>query len=342
MYDKVIILEIKEDYCLALTEDGAVIRIVKKDGLQEGNQIYVLEEDLYREAAAEKSGVVVPFTKNRKIKKSSLQKITAVAAAVLVCIASLTIPQMTASAYAAVSFDGDKSVQVELDRDGKVIDAVSFDHTMSAEELDQLAGKNITELADMTAELNQKDDDLIVVAYAGLKGGMDKSLKNDVNGVLGSREALYLEGSKDDVKAAKKEGKSLGMYMIEKAVSEDRLTDLLDGVSFDHVVKFLNKHRDLIPAVEAEKILKEKREEAKNGSKKPSDDDDEDDDDRDVDDDNDDEDDDDGRVAPAGKNDDDDDDQWEPDDNDDDSDEQEPADDDTEDDAGEEEEETDD
>lgn len=307
MYYKVIILEIKENYCLAMTEDGMVIRIVKKEGLQEGDKVYVLDEDLHQgETADEKaraSQVVVPFTKNKKVKKSSLQKITAVAAAVLVCLASLMIPQMTDPAYAAVSFDGDKSVQVELDERGKVIDAVSFDDTMSDKELDRLIGKDVTELQDMAAGLNKKDDDLIVVAYANLAGSeSDKSLiKSHLDDLMKERETLYIEGDEDDVKAAKKAGKSLGMYMIEKAASEDRLEDILDGVPFDHIVKFLKNHGDLIPTEKAKKILKDQEEKAKGGDKEKSyyknDDDDDGDDD-----------DDDDRIAAPGKKDHDDDD----------------------------------
>lgn len=341
MYYKVIIMEIKEKYCLAMTEDGMVIRIVKKEGLQEGDKVYVLDEDLHQgEAAGEKaraSQVAVPFTKNRKVKKSSLQKITAVAAAVLVCLASLMIPQMTDPAYATISFDGDKSVQVELDETGKVIDAVSFDDTMSDKELDQLIGKNVTELQDMAASLNKKDDDLIVVAYANLAGDdCDKELvKSHLNDLTKERETLYIEGDKDDVKAAKKAGKSLGMYMIEKAASEDRLEDILAGVPFDHVVKFLKNHGDLIPTEKAKKILKDQEEKAKGSSDKEKpyykeDDDDDGDDD-----------DDDDRIAAPGKtddsDDDDDDDRLNPGDKDDDDDKDVPDADDDDEDEGEEE-----
>lgn len=341
MYYRVIILEIKEDYCLALTEEGTVIRIKKKNGLREGDQIYVLDEDFYAAESDAKEQVVLPFTKGRKIKKSYLQKMTAVAAALMVCLASLMIPQMTAPAYAAISFDGEKSVQVEVDKDGRVVDAVSFDDTMSEGELNGLIGKNIADLQEMAAGLNKTDDDLLVVAYAGLKGTVEKSLKDDVLGITKGKDAVYLEGSKDDVKAAKKEGKSLGMYMIEKAASEDRLTDLLDGVPFDHVAKFLAKHRDLIPAAKAEKILNEKKKRIKNDNKYTAEDEADEEEQWDADD-QDDENDDDDRITTSGKHsNDDDDEQWKPDDKEDDDDETEAPDDDD-DDGGEEEEETED
>lgn len=48
MYHKVIILEIKGGYALAMTEDGEIIRIKKKAGMKVGAAVYVLEEDRYK------------------------------------------------------------------------------------------------------------------------------------------------------------------------------------------------------------------------------------------------------------------------------------------------------
>ena len=47
MYEKAVVLEIKDDYCLVMTEDGKIVRIWKKAGIREGQKIYILEEDLY-------------------------------------------------------------------------------------------------------------------------------------------------------------------------------------------------------------------------------------------------------------------------------------------------------
>ena len=296
MYYKVIILEIKEECCLALTEDGAVIRIKRKEGLGEGDKVYVLDEDLYQGAAAPKNQVVLPFTRGKKVRKSYLQKFTAVAAAVMVCIASLLVPQMADPAYAAVSFDGEKSIQVKVDKEGKVVDAVSPDQTVSEEELAALKDKPLRQLQNMVGELNEKDGGIIVIAYAGLKGDLDQSFKKDVNDIFGSGKILCLEGSKDDVKAAEKAGKSLGMYMIEKAVSENQLDQLLKGASKEQIVKFLKKHGELIPEEAAKKILQAAKE--KSDGREDSDLDDDDDRGQDFDDD-DDRDDEDDRIVPS-------------------------------------------
>lgn len=330
MYYKVIILDIEEGYCFALTEEGAVIRIKKKEGLREGDKIYALQEDLYVGEASRKDHVVIPFTKGRRVKKSYLSKITAVAAAVMVCFASLVIPQLADPAYATISFDGDKSVQIEVDRDGKVVKAVSFDQTISEEELTAMKGRSLRQLQDMVDQLNEKENEMIVVAYAGLKEKPNTSLKNDINDVTASKEVLCLEGSKADVKAAEKAGKSLGLYMIEKAVSENQLEKLLKGVSNEQIVKFLEKHGEMIPEETKKKLLKNS---AQPKDKKDSyyDDDDE----KDIDDDEDDDDDD--RVVSPG-NGDDDRPSWKPGSKDDDDDEKEDFDDEEDDDDEEEDE----
>ena len=47
MYNKGIILEIKEKYSLVLKDDSTVIRIKNKENMEVGDTIIFLEEDLY-------------------------------------------------------------------------------------------------------------------------------------------------------------------------------------------------------------------------------------------------------------------------------------------------------
>lgn len=84
MYLKVLVMEIKEDYCLGMTEDGAVVRIRKKDGMKVGRRIYILREDLRnKEENVQKI--------SEKGKKIISWKIMTVAAAVLAAVIGLTL-----------------------------------------------------------------------------------------------------------------------------------------------------------------------------------------------------------------------------------------------------------
>ena len=72
MYHKVMVMEVKEHYALAMGEDGQIVRIRYKAGMQIGDCIYILEEDLYQEEKTEypEHPALVPFeTKKEKAKK---------------------------------------------------------------------------------------------------------------------------------------------------------------------------------------------------------------------------------------------------------------------------------
>lgn len=48
MYLKVLVMEIKENYCLVMTQDGEILRIKRKKDMKVGDQIFILQEDLYQ------------------------------------------------------------------------------------------------------------------------------------------------------------------------------------------------------------------------------------------------------------------------------------------------------
>ena len=146
MYHKVIILEIKDGYALAMTEEGEIIRIKKKAGMKVGAAVYVLEEDKYKKA-----------------RTLHWQKAAAIAAAILLCITSLLLPQFSQQVYAMVELEGAKSVSVKVDKNYKIRDAYSYDDTVSLKALKDLEGKNLRELKEFAEQLRASDGSLNVV-----------------------------------------------------------------------------------------------------------------------------------------------------------------------------------
>ena len=151
MYHKVIILEIKGGYALAMTENGEIIRIKKKAGMKVGAAVYVLEEDRYK-----------------KVRTLQWQKAAVIAAAVLLCITSLLLPQFSQQVYAMVELEGAKSVSVKIDKNYKIQDAYSYDDTMSLKALKDLEGQKLQDLKEIVEELRDADGRLTVV-YAMYK-----------------------------------------------------------------------------------------------------------------------------------------------------------------------------
>ncbi len=192
MYHKVIILEIKDRYALAMTEEGEIIRIKKKAGMKVGAAVYVLEEDKYE-----------------KVRTLHWQKAAAIAAAILLCITSLLLSQFSQQVYAMVELEGAKSVSVKVDKNYKIQDAYSYDDTVSLKALKDLEGKNLRELKDFAEQLRASDGSLNVV-YALYK--KDKKVSEEFAKVLqeifGSESVTYMEGKIEEIQEPDKKQKT--------------------------------------------------------------------------------------------------------------------------------------
>ncbi|EJX01263.1 hypothetical protein EVA_10632, partial [gut metagenome] len=70
MIEKVLILELKEAYALAMEEGGSVVRIKRKSGLSVGDEIYILPEDLYEQT---ENAILVPIA-NAQTKKNRTKR----------------------------------------------------------------------------------------------------------------------------------------------------------------------------------------------------------------------------------------------------------------------------
>lgn len=231
MFWKVLVLEIKDKYCLAMREDGSVVRIVKKPNIKEGDTIYVVEDDLYTENSK----------KVYKIKRSTVQKLTAVVAAVAVFALVMTIPQFADKACAIVSFDGEKSVELKLNKNNEIIDAKSYDDTLTEDELDKLEGMNLFDASDDLKSFDSKDGALLVASASMKNSEKDSELEDEIEEMLEDCDSIYLKGDKDDIKKAEKAKKSLGIYLIEKAIDNDE-------VSSEELDKFIKKYGNRISA----------------------------------------------------------------------------------------------
>lgn len=222
MYHKVIILEIKGGYALAMTEDGEIIRIKKKAGMKVGAAVYVLEEDRYK-----------------KVWTLQWQKVAVIAAAVLLCITSLLLPQFSQQVYAMVELEGAKSVSVKIDKNYKIQDAYSYDDTMSLKALKDLEGQKLQDLKEIVEELRDADGRLTVV-YAMYKEDekVSKELEEALQKIFGNENVTYMKGKIEEIQEPDKKQKTdiiTGKEIIaepkpaEEDDEEDTETDIEDA-----------------------------------------------------------------------------------------------------------------
>lgn len=275
MYHKVLVMEIKEDYCLAMTEDGAVVRIRKKDEMKVGNRIYILREDLFNK---EDNIQKIP----KKGRKIIPWKFMTAAAAVLAAVIGLTLfVRLSSEPYAVVSVDGQRSIQLELDKQHTVKKAVSYNHSISQKSLEKLEGKELEKAGEMLKQAKFfQDTEQKIISYGFYEEGHKEAdgFKEIIEEILGNKETVYIQGTASDVEQAEKEKKTLGVFLLEKAAKGEQLEEILEEFPPEKAAKLLKGYPELAgfaeifeEYVEEEKEpLEEKKEEEEEKEEKES------------------------------------------------------------------------
>lgn len=215
MVKRVIVMEVKDAYALAMEEGGRIVRIRRRDGLSVGDRIYILPEDILSQRRAHG---VIPFPasggpqERRGAGRAVWSRLGGIAA-VLALLCALLLPQLSAPAYALASFDGAVGIQVELDRRGRILEAVSPDGSLSAEQLERLQGRAVGEAE---AEIRRLcGPGSILVGFVPLKNSPEgEELARQVHEIFRGQPVLCLHGVPEDIAAAERSALSLGKYLI--------------------------------------------------------------------------------------------------------------------------------
>ena len=273
MYHKGIVMEIKKEYCLVLDNEGMIVRLYLKDGLEVGQKIYYLEEDIYEEQKDMNAGWIY---------SKAFKKVVVSCLAVLLLTFSFVLFKPV-DAYATVSLDGDKSVQVTLDKNLKIKEAHSFDESISEQNLDALIHLSLKDLKDL-----YDGDDFILIGYTlhTYDLGEDKQLKDLLMDIFGDKKIEIFDGTSTDLKYALQAQKNLGLYLIDQ-YDEDDFEEWLDDYDVEDMEELLESHPEL---ANNQKFLEELKEKEFDEDDDDDDDDDEEEDDDDEDDDEDDDD----------------------------------------------------
>lgn len=232
MYHKVIIMELKENYALVMAEEGQILRVRRKEGMKVGDCIYILEEDLVSGQDFEKDHKtsIIDFSEEKKKRnpRKIWKQIVAAAAAIAIFVTSATILTKPGKAYAMVSVDGTKNVELLIDQKHKVTKAES-ENSQFAEEVKDLKGEKVDAVKDYFEEESARKETMIV-GYALCEDATKQevaALQRQLEKIFGIEHILYIVGDQEDIEQAKKEGKSLGMYLAEQAVSEKEFTNII-------------------------------------------------------------------------------------------------------------------
>ena len=238
MYRKVIILEIKNSYCLAMTEEGEILRIVKKPGVQVGVPIYILPEDRYE------------ASETRHRRQTGWWRILAAAAVLALCLTGALMQQT--GDYAVVSLDN--KVQLQLSGNHEVKEAWSYDGSVTETTLASLQGQTLEEAVETFRTTNpDPTDHAAVIGYALCRiptEERENALRHRLETIFGDKMVLYFLGHREDLEQAEQEHKSLGFYLAAErteSYSVEAMTDFLEQHSDpEALLDFLRRRPDLM------------------------------------------------------------------------------------------------
>ena len=261
MYYKGIILEIKKEYSLVLCDDGSVVRIKSRDGLKTGDEIFYLEEDLYRKGNENNGTVVLPFTsgsKKHQAKKDTLMKIAALAAALLLCFGTIGTVNMNNQVYAAVSMDSEKSMQFDLNRKGKVVGITSYGQKLSEAQMKKYKGLSIEEAWELFKDDNNSE--VYTIGYAVLKGGAktEKEVIGKIKKAVTGSDIICIKGEETDLDEAEKDDISLGSYLLSRFPDDDDLDDFIEDSSKEGIMQFIENNKENLTEEEISYLINEK------------------------------------------------------------------------------------
>lgn len=258
-------MEIKETYALVMAEDGQILRIVYKDGMKVGDRIYILEEDILKKDSfkEENHASIIPFAERKKSgnqHKTLWKKMVAVAAACALFVTSFAVLSKPEKAYAMVSVDGEKAVEVVLNQKNRVKEADSKNDSLTREEKKKIKGEKVETIKNyFSQDLSGKET--IIVGYAFLKDESEEeraALQRRLEKTFGTEHLLYLAGDKEDVENAKKAGKSLGIYLADQILAGEDFNKVVNEVTEEEILELLEKNPSFIENPALKKSIQEK------------------------------------------------------------------------------------
>ena len=245
--NKVIIMEIKDDYAIAMTPEFEFIKIKKKKSMQEGQKIYIVDEDICY------SNEKVPFFKNKKFIKGL--GLLAILIGAILAFWMLLNPFKNNS-YAVISLDGNSSLEMELDENKHVVEATSRDNSIPNKELDYIEGETLDNAIEHVSDLLENDN-YVLAGYSisdENNTAYDKDLKSTVQKYL--PYTLFIKSDMEDIKLADSEGMTLGKYELKDMHYLEELESCVENdIDYNRLDKFILANSKLIE--DGQRIRKE-------------------------------------------------------------------------------------
>lgn len=252
MLYKGIIIEIKDEYSIVVTNESEFLRIKNKEGMNVGDKIYFLEEDLYnadessvvdteKEESQEKSNVIDFNEKKEKNKKkmSTVYKRLVTVAATIAIIVGTVIYTSSPKSYATVSFDENgSSLELNLDKNKKVNSASLINGNLNISDDDDFAVvlDQLYKQIKQDSKNNKNGRVLVALCFEGDDDiAYEKEIKKLISQKFKGLNIMYIRVDKNKIQQNKNTEISMGEYVAMQMIEEDDI----EGMTMDKLNQML-------------------------------------------------------------------------------------------------------
>lgn len=238
MLYKGIIIEIKDEYSIVVTNESEFLRIKNKEGMNVGDKIYFLEEDLYnadessivyteKEESQEKSNVIDFNEKKEKNKKkmSTVYKRLVTVAATIAIIVGTVIYTSSPKSYATVSFDENgSSVELNLDKNKKINSASLINGNLNISDDDDFAVvlDQLYKKIKRDSKNNKNGRVLVALCFEGDDDiAYEKEIKKLISEKFKGLNIMYIRVDKNQIQQNTNDKISMGEYAVMQMIEED-------------------------------------------------------------------------------------------------------------------------
>ncbi len=252
MLYKGIIIEVKDEYSIVMTNESEFLRIKNKEGMKVGDKIYFLEEDIYnteentilsdQSKENEEKSNIIDFKEKKEKSKNNMSRIykrlVSVAATIAIIVGTV-IYTSSPKSYATVSFDENgSSLELNLDKNKKVNSTSLINGSLDISDDDDFSMvlDQLYKQIKRDSKNNKNGRVLVGLCFEDTEDlAYEKEIKNLISQKFKGLNIMYVRVDKNQVNMNQNAEISMGEYAAMKMIEEDDI----EGMTMDRLNQML-------------------------------------------------------------------------------------------------------
>lgn len=252
MLYKGIIIEVKDEYSIVVTNESEFLRIKNKEGMKVGDKIYFLEEDIYnteentilsdQSKENEEKSNIIDFKEKKEKSKNNMSRIykrlVSVAATIAIIVGTV-IYTSSPKSYATVSFDENgSSLELNLDKNKKVNSTSLINGSLDISDDDDFSMvlDQLYKQIKRDSKNNKNGRVLVGLCFEDTEDlAYEKEIKNLISQKFKGLNIMYVRVDKNQVNMNQNAEISMGEYAAMKMIEEDDI----EGMTMDRLNQML-------------------------------------------------------------------------------------------------------